>query len=86
MTSEIKRLYRSRNERMLAGVCGGLAQYLNADPTLIRLLFVVFALAGGPGIIAYLIFWIVVPLEPKDTQLAATASDETIKEVQGEEA
>lgn len=64
MSDEIKRLYRSRDERMIGGVCGGLAEYLNADPTLIRLLFVLFALAGGPGILAYLILWIVVPLEP----------------------
>jgi phage shock protein PspC (stress-responsive transcriptional regulator) len=64
MSTEIKRLYRSRTERMIGGVCGGLANYLNADPTLIRLLMVLFALAGGPGLIAYLILWIVVPLEP----------------------
>jgi len=64
MSSDIKRLYRSRNERMIAGVCGGLADYLHTDPTLIRLLFVLFALAGGPGLVAYLILWIVVPLAP----------------------
>ncbi len=81
MSNEIKRLYRSRNERMLGGVCGGLADYLNADPTLIRLLFVVFALAGGPGIIAYLLFWIIVPLEPRDTQLAPATSEELIEVV-----
>ncbi len=69
MSDEIKRLYRSRDERMLGGVCGGLAEYLHTDPTLIRVLFVLFALAGGPGIIAYLIMWIIVPLEPSDTQL-----------------
>jgi phage shock protein C len=67
MSNEIKRLYRSRDERMLGGVSGGLAAYLNTDPTLIRLLFVLFALLGGPGIIAYLIMWIVVPLEPEGT-------------------
>ncbi|UCC86409.1 MAG: PspC domain-containing protein [Anaerolineales bacterium] len=67
MSNDIKRLYRSRDERMLGGVGGGLAKYLNTDPTLIRLLFVLFALAGGPGIIAYLIMWIVVPLEPQGT-------------------
>lgn len=64
MSTETKRLYRSRSERMIGGVCGGLANYLNADPTLIRLLMVLFALAGGPGLIAYLILWVVVPLEP----------------------
>jgi phage shock protein C len=50
---------------MLGGVSGGLATYLNTDPTLIRLLFVLFALLGGPGIIAYLIMLLVVPLEPQ---------------------
>lgn len=64
MTSNTRRLYRSRQECMIGGVCGGLAEYLNTDPTLIRLLFVLFALAGGPGLIAYLILWIVVPQEP----------------------
>jgi phage shock protein C len=65
MSTDIKRLYRSRDERMVGGVSGGLATYLNTDPTLIRLLFVLFALLGGPGIIAYIIMWIVVPLEPQ---------------------
>jgi len=76
MSHEVNRLYRSRTERMLGGVCGGLAEYLNTDPTLIRLIFVVFALAGGPGIIAYLLFWIIVPLEPGDEQLVPAVSDE----------
>ena len=84
MSSEIKRLYRSRDERMLAGVCGGLAEYLHADPTLIRLVFVVFGLAGGPGIIAYLLFWIIMPLEPGDTQLATAASDKSFEEAKEE--
>lgn len=61
-----RRLYRSRNERMIGGVCGGLGEYFNIDPTLIRLLFVVFALTGGSGVLAYLIFLVVVPEEPLD--------------------
>ena len=64
MTETYKRLYRSRNERMIAGVCGGIAEYFNIDPTLVRLVFVFAALAGGPGLIAYLIMLIVVPEEP----------------------
>ena len=64
MSSETKRLYRSRDDRMIGGVCGGLAEYLNVDPTLIRLLLVLLAFAGGPGIVAYLILWIIVPQEP----------------------
>jgi len=62
--SDVKRLYRSRKDQMLAGVCAGLGDYLNIDPTIIRLLFVALALAGGPGVIAYLILWVVTPEEP----------------------
>ena len=59
-----KKLYRSRSNRMIAGVCAGLADYFNVDPTIIRLVFVLFALAGGPGLILYIIMAIVVPEEP----------------------
>jgi phage shock protein C len=48
-------------------VCGGLAQYFNADATLIRVPFVVLALLGGPGLVVYLIMWILVPEEPQGT-------------------
>ncbi len=64
MSSEVKRLYRARHDRMIGGVCGGLGTYLGIDPTIVRLLFVLFAFAGGPGIVAYLIMLIVVPEEP----------------------
>ncbi len=56
-----KKLYRSVNDRMVAGVCGGLGQYLGIDTTVVRLIFVLLALAGGPGILAYIVLWIVVP-------------------------
>jgi phage shock protein PspC (stress-responsive transcriptional regulator) len=65
--AETRKLYRSRTDRKLAGVCGGLAQYFNADPTLIRVLFVVLALLGGPGLVIYLVLWILVPEEPQGT-------------------
>ena len=58
-----KKLYRSQKDRMIGGVCGGLGEYFGIDPTIVRLLFVAFALAGGPGLIAYLVFLIVVPDE-----------------------
>jgi len=58
-----KRLMRSTSERMIAGVSGGLASYFNMDPTLVRLIFVLLALAGGPGILIYLILWVVMPEE-----------------------
>lgn len=67
MSAEYKRLYRSRNERMIAGVCGGLGEYFGIDPTLVRILFVIGMLMGGPGLLAYLILLIVVPEEPLGT-------------------
>ena len=64
MSNVYQKLSRSQSDRMLAGVCGGLAQYFNIDPTLVRLLFVFLAFFGGPGILIYLIMLIVVPEEP----------------------
>jgi phage shock protein C len=59
-----RKLYRSKTNRKLAGVCGGLAQYFNVDATLIRVLFVVLAVLGGSGLVIYLAMWIIVPNEP----------------------
>ena len=59
-----KRLYRSRRERMIAGVCGGLADYFDMDPTWVRIIFIVFLLLGGSAFLVYLIMWLVVPLAP----------------------
>lgn len=67
MTDEMlpyKKLFRSRSERKIAGVCGGLAVYFKVDPFLIRLIFILFFLAGGAAFIIYLIMWLIVPLEP----------------------
>ena len=58
-----KKLTRPVEDRMVAGVASGLAAYLNIDTTLIRLAFVLFALAGGPGLLAYIILWLVMPDE-----------------------
>ncbi|QPC81555.1 PspC domain-containing protein [Phototrophicus methaneseepsis] len=55
-----KRLTKS-SDTMIAGVAGGLAEYFNVDPTLVRLLFVLFALAGGPGLLVYIVLWVVMP-------------------------
>lgn len=60
-----KRLYRSRNKRMIAGVSGGLAEYMDVDVTIIRLLWVLVTLFGGSGILAYIVLWIIVPEEPR---------------------
>jgi len=69
MTQPARKLVRSRNDRIIAGVCSGLGEYFSIDPTLVRLLFVFTALLGGPGLIAYLIFWVVVPLEAEEQSI-----------------
>lgn len=74
MSSEYKHLYRSRDQRMLMGVCGGLGEYFKLDPTLVRLAFVIATLMGGPGLIAYVVLLIVVPEEPVGV-VEATAVD-----------
>lgn len=58
------KLYRSRKDRKLGGVCGGLGEFIGMDPTVIRVLFVVLAVFGGAGVIIYLAMWLIVPQEP----------------------
>ena len=85
MSGGYKRLYRARDERMIAGVCGGIAKYFNVDPTLIRLLFVILAFAGTSGLLAYIVLAIIVPEEPvgyspeppAETQAEETAEKES---------
>jgi phage shock protein PspC (stress-responsive transcriptional regulator) len=65
-TFEPKRLMRSRKDRMIAGVCGGLANYMAVDPTIVRLVFALatFFTVVFPGILIYLVMWIIIPKEP----------------------
>lgn len=64
---EKKKLYRSENDKRIAGVCGGIAEYFNIDSTIVRLLLVLFCLLGGSGVLAYIIAWIVIPERPDYT-------------------
>ncbi len=66
--NEPKRLMRSQQERIIAGVCGGLAKYINVDATIVRVLFVILTVftAVLPGILIYLIMWIIVPKDKED--------------------
>ncbi len=63
---EPKKLYRNMRNKMIGGVAAGLGDYFAIDPTLVRLAFVALALLGGPGIVVYLIMWIVVPSDTID--------------------
>lgn len=62
--NKIKRLYRSKNDRVIAGICGGIGKYLEIDPVLIRVIWVILIFFGGTGLLAYLIAWLLIPREP----------------------
>ncbi|MCX7832156.1 MAG: PspC domain-containing protein [Actinobacteria bacterium] len=64
----MKRLYRSRKDRMIAGVCGGLGEYFQVDPTLIRVAFAALTLFNGAGLILYIILAIVIPNSPEELE------------------
>ena len=59
-----KRLYRSTTDKKIAGVCGGLAESMNVDPTLVRAAFLLLTLAGGPGFLIYCVLWFLMPENP----------------------
>ena len=61
--TKIKKLYRSKKEKIIGGVCGGIAKYLKVDPTLIRVLWAITIFFGGAGLLAYLLAWIIIPEE-----------------------
>ena len=76
-----KRLYRSRSDRMIWGVCSGLAKYFDIDPTIIRIIAVLLLLANGIGIIAYIILAIVVPLESSGVTKPRDVIKENVEEM-----
>jgi phage shock protein C len=71
------RLYRSRTNSMIAGVCGGLGQYLNVDPTIVRVAAVILIFADGIGLWAYLVAWVLVPRRPEmEAEVVASEKSE----------
>ena len=60
-----KRLYKSRTDKKIDGVCAGIADYFNIDPTLIRLAWILFCALGGSGILAYIVAALVMPVQPE---------------------
>jgi phage shock protein C len=72
-TAARKRLMRPREGRAIAGVCLGFAEYFDLDVALIRLIWVLVAIFGGTGFLAYVIAWIVMPSEPERVQAPAAA-------------
>ncbi len=65
--AQTKRLYRSTKNKILAGICGGIAEYLDTDPTFVRIIWIVLTLLGGSGIILYIIAYLIMPENPEKT-------------------
>lgn len=72
-----KKLYRSRTDSIIAGVCGGLAEYFDIDPSLVRVGAVLLTLAWGAGLLAYLVLWLIVPQKPLESSLTEEEGGET---------
>ena len=65
----MKKLYRSSQDKKIAGVCGGIGAYFSLDPTIVRVLFVMLLLPGGlPGLLPYAVLWIVVPIKTESDE------------------
>ncbi|MFC1987632.1 PspC domain-containing protein [Chloroflexota bacterium] len=75
------RLYRNRDDRIICGVCGGLAKYFDIDPVIVRIVTVLLALANGAGILAYIILAIVIPLESSSVTEPGDVIKENIEEM-----
>jgi phage shock protein C len=78
--SETKRLYRSENNRVIGGICGGLGDYFGVDPVLVRLVFVALGLANGLGVLIYFIMWLIVP----DISARSLTSEEVVRSNMGD--
>ncbi|MCD6239303.1 MAG: PspC domain-containing protein [Thermotogae bacterium] len=78
-----KKLCRSRKDKKLGGVCGGIAEYLSVDPTLIRIIFIVLMITWGSGILVYLLLWLLLP-ECSSEEAKVENSDYTYDEKKGE--
>lgn len=78
-----KRLYRSKKNKIIGGVCGGIAEYLDIDPTVIRVIYVILTVFTGfiLGIIAYLLLWLIIPREPEKLP-PANLKDDAVQDVQ----
>ncbi|WP_420631482.1 PspC domain-containing protein [Candidatus Leptofilum sp.] len=73
-----KRLVRNSHDEMIGGVCSGIANYLNIDPVIVRLVFVLLALGGGHGVLAYLILWVLMPTDGEPVAKANAFDEEEI--------
>jgi phage shock protein C len=74
-----KKLYRSTTSKMIGGVCGGIAEYFDWDPTIVRIVYTLVSIfsAAFPGIIVYLVFWVIVPKRPQEQEMRVETTHTT---------
>ncbi len=78
----MRKLYRSKKDKIIGGVCGGIGEYFNIDPVLVRILWLFFTFLGGAGILAYIIAWVVIPYQ-EEKKAASKEESETEEEDKG---
>ncbi len=76
------RLYRSRKDRLIGGVCGGLGAYFGIDPVIVRLVFVAAAIWGGLGFLTYLVLWIIIPPEERSGAVSSDVIGSNVSEIE----
>lgn len=76
------RLYRSRRDRVIGGVCGGLGAYFGIDPVIVRVVFVAAAIWGGLGVLGYLVLWIIIPPEERAGMATGDAIGANVSEIE----
>ncbi len=75
-----RKLYRSRKDKVIAGVCGGLGEYFDVDPVFVRIIVVLLAFAHGFGLLGYLIAWIIIPRRDEEAEVAvAEGADKKVR-------
>ena len=79
--SSSKMLHRSKTNSIIAGVCGGIGEYFDIDPTIVRIAFVLFTVFGGSGIIVYLLLWVVLPGSLEDVSTPTVRRENAVKEM-----
>ena len=79
-----KRLYRSKQDKVIAGVCGGIAEYLVVDPVWIRLAAVLLIFFNGTGVVLYIIAWILMPVNPNQKDKGKTKAEEIVENIKSD--
>ncbi|KKQ49500.1 MAG: Phage shock protein C, PspC [Candidatus Woesebacteria bacterium GW2011_GWD1_38_10] len=75
------KLFRSQNDRVVAGVCTGLGEFFQIDATIIRLIFIIVTLFGGGGLLLYLILWLIIPSQGSDSEITKENIDKGVNEM-----